>query len=248
MKLDPQQQRTAALGVTAAVLVIFVLAKTFTGNSVVEPVGPATPGKPRDVAVVTSSAKGPIADLAARYRPIVELDPFHQGFKKLERRRNGPRNPSDPPDPGDEPRPANNGAARLVTLRLTGVAEEGSSSKTLSAVLEDRVGNRGVIVRKGDKVGEKSIADVRTDSVVLAVAPEKPGTKPETVLLGEHFDVPADAVEKQLAPLGPPKVYVSGNETPVILSDDQKEDVLKKLRARRQASMGNNNNTGEEKK
>jgi hypothetical protein len=240
MTIDPKQ-RTAALGVTAAVLVIFVLSRAFTGGSVVEPVGPVTPGKPRDVSAVTTATKGPIADLVARYRPIVDADPFHQGFRKKDA--GGGR--GDRGGRGDSSEPERSSAtARLVTLRLTGVAEEGS--QTLAAVLEDRVGNRGVIVHKGDKVGEKSIAEVRTDSLVLAVAPtEKPGTAPQTVLLGTAFDVTADAVEKQLGPLGPPKAYATGNEPPVVLSDDQKEDVLKKLRARRQASMGN---TGEEKK
>ena len=219
--------RRNALAAVAAVLVLGALALYSRSGSVVERVvGPATPAH-REVATVgTPSRTGAAASLEERYKPILDAEPSHaRSFKREARPAGRPPEPERAADP----------AAGLVALRLTGIVD---GPKGPLALLEDRPRGKGSLLKAGDRLGERTVAEVRSESFVLALAGSvgTPSSAATTVKLGDRLELPRAVIEPLLGPLGPP---IAGESGPLpVLTDEARESVLERLRAKRRASEG----------
>jgi hypothetical protein len=250
MTKDPKQaekQRTTALGVVAGLLVlglgISVLRAPRAETTSSEKTLPAKTGgvTPLTSVAVTHDPES----LAKKYRPIIDAEPF------MVRNFNRPRGGTNPRGPGPDVGPETSGStsygsASTVALWLTGIVSIGTGTQ---AVLEDRGSGKGIVVKTGDKLGkDRSIAEVRTDSLVFASIAAV-GTK--TLGFGEKLELPRAEVVDRLGSLGPPSSAstTSSSSSPINwggssaaklpeLTEEKKTSVLEELKKKRAASLG----------
>ena len=165
----PDAARTAVLAIVAFGLVATVVARAVRdrGTSGADPVV-AAGGRPRangtGAASSASQTGGSLAALHATYKPIVDADPFKViSFRKG----GGPKDPKAGKPVDDRPAPSTSSGPSLTGLRLTGVYAIESGD---AALLENRGTGKGLFVRRGERLGQRAVLDVRVDAVVLATA------------------------------------------------------------------------------
>lgn len=224
--------RLPVLGVVAAVGVVAVVVDSVWVRSA----GDRAPG-PDAVAVepgdALSAGAPPGLDRAAldaRYGPLLQADPF--------RLRSFRAPPKPAPRRAAPPRPTPSGPPP-VELRLTGTVGQDAGR---AGVLEARGTGTGLLAAVGDRIGPSQVAAIHTGGLVLDEA-----GKQRTLALGEKLEVPA-AQAPALTPLhtatvAKPKGVATSSGPP--LSDDKRQSILERLRARRRASMQDDSGEGD---
>jgi hypothetical protein len=252
--LKDEKTRTIALGVAAGLMVTIFVVKSMIGGAP-EEVPAARDHTKKNAA--TAEVKAAViehdyAKLKTYYRPIVDAEPFkaHAFLPKALRGTRPP--PSIASDtsatPPGGPPPGSS------TLRLTGIFAVDTSG--LTGWFENRGANKGLFVHKGDVLGPREVAEVRTDSVLFATVAAT-GTESAVapiqstiLILGDALYVPTKDIELKWQNIGPvmsttmtaPPPPVNGNtwasKNTVPLTDNERESVLDRLKKKRRASLG----------
>lgn len=245
--------RTVVLGVLALACVGTLAVKSLRPEPAPEDLI-VTSTRPRTngpAPVVSAVVAHDLQGVRARYKDILDADPFKaRSFKPKPKVTDRP-DKTDKPDKGDkksDDKPAVVEAATLA-LRLTGIFSAGDDG--LGALLENRGEGKGLYVRPGDKLGTRTIAEVRTDALVVAIA-KSAGTAPvetKTIPIGDKVDLIASELVGLLKDVGPPVSSTqtsgsggsssSGKGAPVpALSDEKRNEVLERLKNKRKKSLG----------
>jgi hypothetical protein len=223
-------KRTLLLGVTAVVVVV-LLALDQLGSGGTDTLPEPTPEREATKAVdppVPGSPAGlDVEALRARYRPVRDARPFaRRSFL-----------PKPPPSPGEPVRPRPRPSAEPASpttfqLRLTGIVREGGNPV---AVLEERGTGRGLLVQSGLGLGEVSVAEVSTSALVVMAG----GTRNQ-IELGASLSLPLDLRTRLVAlkPAGTRTTVTTGSSGATVeISEEARQSVLERLRARRRASL-----------
>lgn len=236
-----EKQRAAVLGVCAVLMVSYLAVKLASRATTEEPV--AAPkrdtSKPAPPPVVARGHE----DLAKKFKPIVDVDAFHAhlfGPKKSGRRGGDRGGGGGGDDTAAETSGATTSSSSSFALRLTGVFAD---DRGCTALLEDRGTGKGIFVKRGDRLGDRTVADVRTGSIVLEASVAPLQSKTSVIEFNDKVDVKEDVVAKLVtftfAPVSSSSSSSSGsvpNLPP--LSDAEKDDVLKRLREKARKSRG----------
>jgi hypothetical protein len=244
---DAERKRTLVLGVAATVLVV-VLGVRFAvqslGGGTTDVVVAERPGSSNVQAPPPAPGSGELGALEAHYKPILDADPFKE-HTFTRRSKGGGRSgrSGGGPDGGDDVATPTSGSSSSssdsLALRITGIVYQAQGAY---AVAEDRSTGKGLFLRKGDKFGAKSVADVGSNTVFLTRADAAtPASASLTFQLGDKLDLSIADVSTRLTTLGPAfamKDSSTGQLLPT-LTADQQESVLEKMRKKRQQSIGN---------
>jgi hypothetical protein len=238
-----EKQRTAILGAVAVlVLLIGAVRVLFKGGSTDETVAVAK----RDSASGTGAVGSSVAvDPRKLYKAILDVDPFKPRLFRDRRERN-PRNRTDdeesPPRPGTGAGPP----PGYIAVRLTCID---SNAQGTEGLLEERDSGKGIFVKKGQKIGDCTIADVTSTNLLVEFANTVAGTSSSTttkkIEFGDRIDLKQIdvALSGLLKDLGPIKsstaaVGSEGWAGQPPLSSERAKSVLEELRAKRRKSLG----------
>ncbi|HZV02269.1 MAG TPA: hypothetical protein VFF73_36510 [Planctomycetota bacterium] len=238
-----EKQRTAILGgVAVLVLGVGAVRVLFKGSASDETVGVA---RRDDKGGVGHVGSGVPVDPRKLYQAILDVDPFKPRLFTTKR---GPRNGK---DPGEETGPPVRGpgvgpAPGYVAVRLTCIE---STKQGAEGLLEERETGKGIFVKKGQKIGECTIADVTTNALLVEFANTVAGTSSNTTTKKIEFGDRLDLKQVDLAltgllkDLGPIKSSTAavgsegwGGQPP--LSPERAKSVLEALREKRRKSLG----------
>ncbi len=232
----PNKRRTQLLGATA-VLMILVLLGSVAMKNTSGPEAESLPTKRDDrskgASTITSNVD--IHNLGAMqktYEPIVDLDAFKvRNFTKP----HGTR-----PEDVSPVRTDGSGAPPGFTgLRVTGIYLDDHG---YTAVLEDRINGKGGFLKVGDKLGDRTVADVRSAAVLLVSMTAPITTK--TYEFGDRIDVETSKLSSLIKPWTPLETSMA----PVTssdyvkhlpqLDDQTRESVIDALKKKARRSRG----------
>ncbi|MEZ0228139.1 MAG: hypothetical protein ACAI25_05905 [Planctomycetota bacterium] len=231
-----EKQRVQALGAATVVVLAIGAGKLFKKNSADDVVAPTSKAE-RGVAVVSSATHArSYNDVSKSYRPIVDADPFRPRiFQRRRDNRGGGGNGSR----GDSvATPASSTwTPPGVALRLTGIiAADGEPQ----AIFEDRGAGTGKIVKKGDRLGDRQVAEIGSSTVVLGPVPGSVASvKTTTLTFSDRVDIAVTAITlDKFAIAAPSSSTKAGSEKLPELDDEKKKSVLEALKEKRKKSLG----------
>jgi len=231
--------RTLVLAVAALGMLALLAVRTLTSDGA-SPGARNAGGSGSSVAEVTTllPVGAPLdldpKQLAERYAKIEQSDPFAKSDFRPKRT---PRPTRQDPRP-ERVVPTAAPPPDTIELRLTGLTGEGEERR---AVFEHRAERKALLVTNGWEHEEMSIAAVETFTVK---AVDK--GRERTLNLGDSLTLPlsvrpmlidiakasSSAAERPYRPSG-------STETPEPISDDKRQSILERLRAKREASLKN---------
>jgi hypothetical protein len=230
-----EKTRTQVLAAVAVLMILILLGSVAMKNSS-GPEPEALPVKRDDrskgTSTITSNVDIHNLDAMQRtYQPIVDLDAFK--VRNFNRPHRGPEDTATPSSGSGSTSPPG-----FTGLRVTGIYLDDHG---YTVVLEDRLNGKGGFLKAGDKLGDRTVAEVRSGSVLL-VSTTAPITT-RTYEFGDRIDVESSKVNSQIKAWAPLATVASVTSSEYVkqlpqLDDQTRESVIEQLKKKARKSRG----------